>query len=67
MLLIFLERAIDLVTERLIESMLFTAVYNIIEVISRGKCTYACFPGNLSSSTQQNILYKPLAAFPYSH
>ena len=51
----------------LIGCMVFKAVFNSISVVSRRQWTYPCFPGAILTSTPNNILSKPLAAFPHNH
>ena len=43
--------------------MVFYVVSTVIHLYHGGQCTYPCFHGVLLSSTQHNILSKPLAAF----
>ena len=39
----------------------------IFQLYQSGKCNYPCLPGVLLTSTRNNILSKPLAAFPHNH
>ena len=42
----------------------FYTVLNIMKLNSSSKYTYSCFPEVLLTTSMQNILPKPLAAFP---
>ena len=39
----------------------------VFQLYRSGQCTFPCFPGVLLTSIPQNILSKPLAAFPHNH
>ena len=44
-----------------------TPFSTVFQIYRGGECTYPCFPRVLLSSTPQNILSEPLAAFPHNH
>ena len=44
-----------------------TPFSTVFQLYHGGQCNYPCFPGLLLTSSPQNFLSKPLAAFPYNH
>ena len=44
-----------------------TPFSTVFQLYHGGQCTYSCFPGVLVTSTQHNILSKPLATFPHNN
>ena len=45
-----------------------TPFSSVFQLYHCGQCTYTCFPrGFFLTSTPQNVLPKPLAAFPHKH
>ena len=44
-----------------------TAFSTVFQLYHSSQCTYPCFPGVLLTNTPDNILSKPMAAFPQNH
>ena len=46
---------------------LYVTPFSTFQLYHGGQCTYPCFSGAFLTSTPNNILSKPLAAFPHNH